>query len=138
MQAYVWPDKPDRLARLRAALDIARDHPPQVDRASAAPWLEKRLALPQAAGTRRVIVHSMVMQYLSAGERGEITAAIIRAGALARLERPLAWIALEWTADRSAVMLQVTHWDGAGRQATGQTRTLARAHPYGEWIEWLG
>jgi hypothetical protein len=54
-----------------------------VARASAAPWLEQRLSAPQEAGSRRVIVHSMVMQYLSAGERGEITAAIIRAGAAA-------------------------------------------------------
>ncbi|NMN05103.1 MULTISPECIES: DUF2332 family protein [unclassified Novosphingobium] len=136
MQAYVWPDKPDRLARLQAAIAIARRHPPLVDRESAAPWLERRLAAPQAQGTRRVIVHSMVMQYLSAGERGEITATIIRAGAAATPERPLAWIGLEWAADRSAVMLQATHW-GAGVRSGGQTQTLARVHPYGEWIEWL-
>lgn len=136
MQAYVWPDRPERLERLKAALAIAKRHPPRVARASAAPWLEQRLSAPQEAGTRRVIVHSMVMQYLSAGERGEITAAIIRAGAAATPERPLAWIALEWTTDRRAVMLQATHWCGRDT-CRGQTRVLARCHPYGEWIEWL-
>jgi hypothetical protein len=143
MQAYVWPDKPGRLVHLSAAQQIARVHPPQVDRGNAATWLRQRLALPQARGTRRVIFHSMVMQYLSAGERGAIAQSIIRAGALATPDNPLAWIALEWTPDRRAVMLHATHWGGgmAGQGGTsdgcGSTRALARCDPYGEWLAWL-
>lgn len=63
LEAYVWPDQPDRLARLRAAVEIARTDPPLVDAASAAVWLPERLA----EGSRAVLTvvwQSVVRQYV--------------------------------------------------------------------------
>ena len=46
LMAYCWADQHDRMARLRAALDLARRDPPQVDRGDAGAWLADRLAKP--------------------------------------------------------------------------------------------
>ncbi|MGH7893372.1 MAG: DUF2332 domain-containing protein, partial [Candidatus Binatia bacterium] len=61
--SYVWADQTDRLARLRAACEIARRVPATIVRANAADWLEKVLARP-VAGVATVVFHSIVLQYL--------------------------------------------------------------------------
>ena len=128
--AYVWADQPHRAHRLERALACARRYPPQVDRASAGPWLAERLALPQAPGSCRVVFHSMVLQYLTAKEREAVVEAIRRAGVAASAERPFAWIRFEWTPTRSEVELWLTCW------ADGNDRRLSACHPYGDWIDW--
>lgn len=82
-------------------------------------------------------MHSMVMQYLSDSERRAVMAQLAWAGGLGATRAcPLVWIALEWKADRSEVILQLTQWQGGGGEAT--TQTIAACHPYGKWIEWCG
>lgn len=136
--AYVWAGDSARMDRLTRAIGFARSHPPHVERGSAGPWLAERLARPQATGTCRVVFHSMVMQYLSDAERRAVITAIMQAGARATAERPLAWIAFEWRADRSEVALQMLSWPPAGPAAPGSAsaQTLAICHPYGTWIDW--
>lgn len=136
LSAYLWPGEAARAARLAAALDVARCHPPMVDTGLASAWLLQRFAEPQAHGTRRAVFHSMVLQYASAAERAAIDFAFSLAGARAEPGRPLARISLEWRADRGAVELRVAQWDGAGQR--GESRLAALCHPYGEWIEWRG
>ena len=46
------------------------------------------------------------------------------------MDRPLAWVSFEWTANRSEVQLWLTMWP------SGEARHLATCHPYGAWIEW--
>ena len=61
--AYVWPDQPDRLARVEAAIGIAAADPPRLDRAEAAAWAEA--ALDPAAtepGITRVLMHAVALQ----------------------------------------------------------------------------
>lgn len=64
LSGYVWAEKPERLDRLRAAVAMVRAHGVRLDRADAADWVEARLAEPQAAGVTRVLMHSVVWQYL--------------------------------------------------------------------------
>lgn len=135
MMAFVWADRDDRASRLREALNLAHAHPPRVEQGSALEWLPAQLARPQAAGVRRVVVHSMVAQYLTSAERRSLFSAILQAGGRASTDRPLAWISLEWTRDRREVQLRAMEWPGAG---AGELRTLAVCHPYGENIKWLG
>jgi hypothetical protein len=136
LQAYVWPGESTRAARLDAAIGIARARPPEVDTGLASAWLAQRLAAPQPAGTRRVVFHSMVLQYASAAERAAIDAAFAAAGARAAPDRPLARVSIEWRADRAAVELRIAQWDGSGER--GESRLAALCHPYGEWIDWHG
>lgn len=128
--AYIWKDQPLRAARVECALDIAERHPPQVDRGDAKLWLPERLAEPQPEGIGRVVFHSMVLQYLAPADRRATIDAIERAGARATDARPLAWIALEWTPDRTRVELSLTRWP------SGERQLLAVCHPYGAWAEW--
>ena len=136
LEAYVWPGERARARRLAAALDLARSHPPRIARGQAGEWLAGALAQPQPPGVRRAVFHSMMMQYADPFERAAIDASLAAAGARAGPANPLVRVGMEWRADRRAVELRVTTWDG-GADA-GEARLAALCHPYGEWIEWLG
>lgn len=136
LQAYIWPGEQDRTQRLRAAISLAQKHRPVVDRASAAEWLMRQLAAPQAEGERRVVFHSMVLQYLPEAERFMIDRLMATSGTRANPDRPLARVGLEWNEGRTAVEVRVTQWDG--QRHSGRATLAARCHPYAEWFEWLG
>ena len=128
--SYVWADQPARAERLEQALELARRHRPEIDRGDAVSWLTRQLEAAARAGVCRVVLHSMVFQYLSAEDRRTIIALIQRAGDGATRDRPLAWISFEWTEARSEVQLSLTCWPDGG------TRILGKCHAYGNWIEW--
>jgi len=136
LAAYVWPGETARARRLAAAIAIAANHPPKVDTGRASAWLARQLAEPQPCGTRRVVFHSMVLQYADSAERAAINAALATAGAQASPDRPLARVGIEWRGDRGAVELRIAQWDGA--RESGESRIAAHCHPYGEWIDWHG
>ncbi|WP_425982672.1 DUF2332 domain-containing protein [Brevundimonas sp. TWP1-2-1b1] len=129
--AFAWADQPARGQRLEHALRIAAAHPPRIDQGHATTWLADRLAEPQAEGRCRVVMHTMVLQYLSDDDRHEISSLLSAAGGRADAAHPLLWISFEWTPDRRQVELRLTVWP------TGETRVLAHCHPYGDWLEWL-
>lgn len=130
--SFVWADQPVRLQRLEAALQIAVENPPRIDQGDAPAWLAQRLAEPPVLGRCRAVVHTMVLQYLNPVERQQVFALMASAGARATEETPLIWISFEWTPDRREVELRLTWWP------TGASAVLARCHPYGDWIDWLG
>jgi len=136
LAAYVWPGETARRERLVAAIGIARDHLPLVDAGLASAWLMRRFAEPQVHGVRRVVFHSMVLQYTSPAERAAIDTAFALAGARAEPDRPIARVGIEWRADRQAVELRIARWNG--REHRGEPRLAALCHPYGEWIDWRG
>lgn len=129
--AYVWPDQGERLARIEAALHIARRHPPPVDQGDAAGWTEERLAAPQVGGVSRVLLHSVAFQYFPAETQGRIAAAAEAAGRAATDERPFAWLRYETLAGEGAYSLRLCSWPDGG------DRLLAWCHPHGTKINWL-
>lgn len=131
LASFIFADQPDRHQRLDSALSIARRHPPQVDRGDAAAWLAAQLAAPGLSGRHRVVLHSMVLQYLSARDRTAIEATVRRAGMAATTDRPFACIGFEWDAARERVELRLRSWPD------GTDRVLAHCHPYGASIDWL-
>ncbi|MBC2667801.1 DUF2332 domain-containing protein [Novosphingobium piscinae] len=136
LQAYIWPGEPARSARLQAAITLAHRHPPQVARGRAGSWLGAALAEPQADGVRRVVFHSMVLQYLPPAERETLAETLAAAGAAATPARPLVRVGLEWNDDRSRVDVTATQWHGGS--GSGQPVIVAHCHPYAEWFEWRG
>lgn len=136
LHAYVWPCETARDRRLSAAIAIARRHPPQVDHGTAAIWLDAQLSSPQREGVRRVVFHSMVVQYMPEAERIALRRTLARAGAMATLQRPLVAVGLEWSGDRRAVELRVRQWDGGAHD--GAVEIVAWCHPYAEWFDWIG
>lgn len=126
--SYVWPDQHERVANLRAALDIARDVPAIVDKADGRTWVERELAeLPDAAAT--VVFHSIVMPYLSQEERDRFVASVAAAGERATPESPLAWLRMEYGGDECE--LRLTSWPG------GEERVLATCGFHGRKVVWL-
>src|SRR5262249_50981997 len=78
--SYVWPDQHERLATLRAALEVAALVPARVERARATEWLARRLAEPATADVATVAFHSIVWQYLADDERPLVRRTIEGAG----------------------------------------------------------
>ncbi len=94
LKAYAWPDQPARLARLDAAIALARETGAAVDKADAADWLRAKLAARPATGLT-IIYHSVFLQYPPAGTRAALRTMIGEAGEAATQERPLAWVCFE-------------------------------------------
>ena len=129
--AYVWADQAERIRRIETAIALARAHPPRLDRGDAADWLEARLTEPQPKGRTRVLVHTVVWQYLLPETQKRIEAAMARAGAAATAERPLGWLAYEGERAFNRHALTLRAWPGEGAP-----ERLATAHAHGSWVEW--
>ncbi|MBY9066491.1 DUF2332 domain-containing protein [Hyphomonas sp. WL0036] len=94
LASYFWPDQPERLARLDAAMDLARRTRVSVDAADAAEWLAAKLAARPEEGVT-VVYHSVFLQYPPAETRRALQAMLEEEGAAATFERPLAWLCFE-------------------------------------------
>lgn len=129
LMAYVWPDQPQRLERLREALKIAARHPPQVDRGDAGSWLVDRLGQPPVRG--RFVYHTVAAQYFPPATRAMIETALQKAGAATTAGKPLCHFSME--ADgASGTALHLRLWD-RGRMRHWH---LGRAHAHAQWIDW--
>jgi hypothetical protein len=129
LRSFIWPDQPERLALLDAAIAIMRNDPVQLTAASAADWLQDRIDKPQP-GAVRVLFHSVVWWYIPEAERSRIERLMETAGKLATSEAPLAWLRMELgTLDYADIRLRI--WPD------GVDEHLARAHWHGQWVEWL-
>lgn len=132
LTSYVWPDQADRLARLRGALEIAREVPAKVRREDAASFVG---GLEPADGTVTVVWHSIMWQYLSPERQAEVSAAIDALGAAATDEKPVAQLSFEpvdVNSDDNDFTCQVTlrTWP------SGERRSLGRAAPHGVPVVW--
>ncbi len=131
LKAFVWPEHAVRFERMAAAIAEAGKSPPNLVQMNGADFIETELTKPQAAGTTRVLMHSIVWQYVPADQQARVTAAMEAAGARATAERPLAWIALEANRVLHLHELVVRFWPGGGEPVM-----LALAHPHGASIDW--
>jgi hypothetical protein len=132
LKAYIWPEHTIRFERIDAAIRTASERRPDMVQMNAADFVEAELARPQDAGTTRVLMHSIVWQYVPVEQQARITAAMEAAGAKASAERPLAWVQVE--ADRTVHRhkLTVRMWPGGGEEVQ-----LAWPHPHGVDVDWL-
>ncbi|MBI0476127.1 DUF2332 domain-containing protein [Sphingomonas sp. MA1305] len=128
LSAYVWAEAVERQVRLQAAIAMLRDRGVALDRADAADWVEARLAEPQAAGVTRVLLHSVVWQYLPATSATRIEAAMTAAATRADATRPLAWVQMEPDRRTAQMLVRVRNWPGDGWQA------VAESHAHGAWV----
>jgi len=131
LSAYVWAETPERLARLRRAIDMVRAERVRIDHADAADWIEARLAEPQDAGVTRVLMHSVVWQYLPAAVATRVRAAMLAAGARATAERPLGWVMMEPDRAVAHQAMRVMSWPGHAEPVV-----LGSAHAHAAWIRY--
>ena len=133
LKAYIWPEHTVRFERMDAAIAEAKKSAPDLVRMNAADFIEAELAEPQEAGTTRVLMHSIVWQYVPEDQQRRVTAAMEAAGARATPERPLAWVSLEANRVLHIHEMTVRYWPGGEAPAL-----VTRAHPHGAWIGWGG
>jgi len=128
LRAYVWPDQPERAARLEAAIRLAAAARLRVEAQDALAAVRAMLASrPEGAAT--VLCHSVVWQYLAEATQAGIVEAMRAAGGEATRASPLAWLRMEPGRVGDAA-LTLTLWPG------GETRHLADADFHGRWIAW--
>ncbi|MES2097435.1 MAG: DUF2332 family protein [Pseudomonadota bacterium] len=129
--AYVWPEMPARFERMERAIAMQREKPVDLVRSDAADWVEARLAEPQATGVTRVLMHSVVWQYLPDSSADRIRAAMKAAAIMATPDRPLAWVMAEPNRAFGEHVVRVRSWPGHG-----EWTVLATAHAHGAWIKY--
>jgi hypothetical protein len=140
--ACIWPDEADRVARLRAAIAIARADPPPVVRGDGLALLGDLVGPPGAA--HPVIWHSWVLAYWAPAARRALADAIDALG----VRRDLTWIYLEQASEVAGLpmpvargvahdpgdcaLVAVTYRDGARVE-----RRLADAHAHVHEMRWF-
>ncbi len=132
LRAYIWPEMPERFARMDTGIDMVRRHGVNLVKCDAADWVEAQLALPQTGGITRTLMHSIVWQYLPETTQTRITNAMELAAKSATLDKPLAWIALETNRSTMRHELRVRYWSDGSLPVQ-----LGEAHAHGVWVEWL-
>ncbi|HZF81418.1 MAG TPA: DUF2332 family protein [Rubrivivax sp.] len=135
LASFVWPDQPERLARLHnacaAAKGWARAEGKAVEPLGASQFVARELGSLKPGHTT-VLMHSIVWQYMAADEQLAVQRAIEDAGRRASHDSPLAWLRFEPPRPDARSELRCCLWPG------GEDRLLAHCHPHGATIEWLG
>ncbi len=148
------PPEPSALDRLAAAAEVTRRHPAQVlagDVVGLLPGLLGRLA----PGRRVLVTDAYLAVFLPPERRAELAGIMAEAGR----GRPVTWLSLDplvplGPAGRESVqglrlpapLVASYQRDGVFavlgartfHRGTDRGRLLARAHPSGQWVEWLG
>lgn len=135
VMSYTWPDQSDRITTTQAAFDAAARQPWRVEKADAAAWVETRLAEPQRRGQARVLMHTIMWQYLPDAAKRRIEQAMAQAAAAATQEAPLAWLRMEADGQSGSAAVMLAVWPQITSR-NGGAREIARADFHGRWVEW--
>lgn len=127
LQAYLWPDQPDRMTRTQAAIGVADIAVAQAD---AIDWLAGQLA--HEDGILHLIYHTVAWQYFPTTVQARGTTLIEAAGAKATDTAPLAWFSMENDGGMRGAALTLRLWPG------DLHIDLGRADFHGRWIDWNG
>ncbi|MFC0628417.1 DUF2332 domain-containing protein [Kribbella deserti] len=131
LTSYVWPDMTERLARLRGALEVAREVPADIRREDAVSFLRAIEPVPEHL---TVVWHSVMWQYLSPSDQEAGTAAIEALGAQASASAPVAQLSLEpgrrTPSSSHEFLVTARVWPD------GERRILGVAAPHGVPVAW--
>lgn len=136
LRSFVWPDHPERMERLSAAIDAAANERLNIVKMSAGDFVDQVLS-ERRDGEATVIYHSIMWAYVPKAERDAITLAITRASESATADSPLAWLRMEAVAVNAAA-LWLDYWpDPSGAEGHIRER-LAHCHFHGTSVDWFG
>ncbi len=128
--AYLWPDQPERVMRVEAAIEIARRDPPSLTKADAAQWVEEMFGRDAKPGYVRVLMHTIAWNYFPQETKNRIETAMALAASKASKTSPIAWLSFEFEGDGNPV-LRLREWPG------DEDRILATADPHVHAVNWL-
>jgi hypothetical protein len=130
LKSYVWTDQGARFRLLDGAIRIAREVPVSLVRSHAIDWLEEELADLDLKAVR-VVLHSVVWQYIERDERDRIRRLLEETSL--RAPGRVAWLRFEppkedtpWFEVKLDLLPDV------------RDRLVARATPHGAAVEWIG
>jgi hypothetical protein len=128
LETLVWPDQPDRAARLHAAIAVAREDPPRVVAGDLLTALHA-LAAEAPADATLVVFHTAVLAYIADREA--------RAG-FVRTVRDLhaVWISNEAPYVFPDIVASPVRRGAFLLSVNGEPR--AWTDPHGGWIDWIG
>jgi hypothetical protein len=145
LRALVWPEQPERLQLLDAALELARRDPPPIVRGDLVDDLPS-VAGRAPDGAALTVVSTWTLAYLEAARR---LAFLVALGRLATTSRRPVWlVAVEAESVVASLDIGLAEMpvDGFGQstlsvhrfdpEGTREHRLLARVHPHGRWIRW--
>ncbi len=133
LEALVWPEHSERLARLRAAIEVVAEDPPSLLAGDLVDLLDEALAL-VPAGATPVVFHSAVLNYVGRGERRRFAERLAA-------HRDIVWISNEGPGVLDGVETDLSVPDGARSAAhfllvLGGREVVAISDPHGSWIRW--
>ena len=133
LEACVWPEHHDRLARLRAAASVVVDDPPRMVAG------DMRAALPEVLGdvpddVTPVVIHSAALAYLDAAGRAEVVTEL-------RGHERLRWISNEAPGVVAPLTTDQAPPDWAPMKrfyvlGLDGEDALALTDPHGSWLAW--
>jgi hypothetical protein len=131
LSCFVWADQPERLERLRRAVDVARAEPPELLQGDYVELLPELLEDRDPAALT-VVFQTASTQYLERERYRRLRHALLDASR----DAPLAWISTQRydeTEERDyGHPLELALWPDH------EPRVVARMGYHGEWLEWNG
>jgi len=133
LEALVWPEHTERLARLRAAMQVVASDPPTLFAGDLVDRLDAALAA-VPAGATPVVFHSAVLNYVGRDHRGRFAEVIA--------DHPeIVWISNEGPSVLDGVATDLGVPGGAKSAAhflvvLGGVEVVAISDPHGSWIRW--
>jgi hypothetical protein len=125
--SFIWPDQHERFGRLRAAIDVARAHPLDIEKADGIAWVQ-RAAIPKD-GRVSVVMHTVITEHMTPAVRSSLREAIDNLAAQATPASPFAWVRMELGEDGYDTLL--TQWP------SGAETLIARSDAHAQNISWL-
>ena len=141
LRACLWPDQPERVERLDAAIALSASDPPTLIAGDALERLPDAFDL-VPADALPVVTTTWALAYFALGERLRFLRRLDEAAT----NRPVAWVSAEGVGIAPAVP---TMGDarGAAHSVVGlavfdggslRVDAIGRCHPHGRWLEWVG
>ena len=125
LQSFVWADQIGRLERLRRAIDVVREDPPELMRGDYVDSLPDLLA-DRIDGTQLVVFQTASTMYLNEGAMGRLRVALHEAA----LAEPLTYLGTARGPDDDGFALDVERWP------SGKRERLAVFDFHGDWLDW--
>ncbi|QCW50290.1 DUF2332 family protein [Nocardioides dongxiaopingii] len=137
LTAYVWADQVHRHERLRGALAVAAQVPPQVRAQSAGDLVDAIDLEAGPDGALTVVWHSVMWQYLDRAEQDRVRSRLDALGAAASDDRPFAHLFLEPTRrspdEDHEFWVVLESWPSGGAPVR---RFLGRSRGHGVPCDW--
>ncbi len=133
--AYLWPDQPERIARVSAAIKLAQAGPPNLKKSGAGDWVDEVISDDSPQSITRVLYDTIAWNYFPQTEKDRIIHRVEQVGASATPDSPFAWLKFEFDGDQGPFLTLQT-WSG-DRSQDGVVRVLAKADPHVHTLEWI-